>query len=422
MNHKIAYCHFSATLKIPDNLPTYKKNAFTIFHQLVSRIDELNLEMNHRKIQVASLFASIQQVETEICKEQETTEQHNRNKALSNLRKARFMKQMENLTKELKQQTVLTHSYPMPKSTNTAELTKKLPDDSPDELLVPDVTKDLEQELTKLGLNITSLTNTNSGTNKRTSEDTHQCKLSASSTSTPPESTTILSTEKTTCEHKDLQQFKQTHQCEDTKELPSQKSSQPQVLSPCNHNEDTGKGIDAVERQPHIKTSSKSPSEEYNFESPKVPRTLSRNDHIEAYPWAHEASKNFHKTTPLASNEEIVFLNLSFKEINNFTIEQKKQMRQPIHLTDAALRKIEANIGMIKHDKGNIYTCKVCDPGTPFQCTKRTKMKRHIRMHLGYAFYRCSFCNIISNNLNTITKHYVHTHGIPKIWIVSPKM
>ena len=87
-------------MKIPDNLPLYKKNAFNIFHQLLSRIDELTMEVNHRKIQVASLFTSIQQVETEICKEQETTEQHNRNKALSNLKKARFMKQMQNLTKE----------------------------------------------------------------------------------------------------------------------------------------------------------------------------------------------------------------------------------------------------------------------------------------------------------------------------------
>ena len=46
------------------------------------------------------------------------------------------MKQMQNLTKELKQKTILTHSFPMPKPTNTTELTKKLPDDSPDEILI----------------------------------------------------------------------------------------------------------------------------------------------------------------------------------------------------------------------------------------------------------------------------------------------
>ena len=43
------------------------------------------MEVNHHKIKVASLLTSIQQVETEICKEQETTEQYNHNKALSNL-------------------------------------------------------------------------------------------------------------------------------------------------------------------------------------------------------------------------------------------------------------------------------------------------------------------------------------------------
>ena len=37
---------------------------------------------------MASLFTSIQQVETEMHKEKETTEQHNRDKALFNLRKA----------------------------------------------------------------------------------------------------------------------------------------------------------------------------------------------------------------------------------------------------------------------------------------------------------------------------------------------
>ena len=69
-------------------------------------------------------------METEIHKEQQTTKQHNRDKALINLRKARFIKQMQNLTKKLKEQTVLTHSYPMPKPTNATQLTKKLPDDS----------------------------------------------------------------------------------------------------------------------------------------------------------------------------------------------------------------------------------------------------------------------------------------------------
>ena len=46
------------------------------------------MEVNHHKIQVTSLFTSIQQVETEIRKEQETTQQHNRDKALSKFKKS----------------------------------------------------------------------------------------------------------------------------------------------------------------------------------------------------------------------------------------------------------------------------------------------------------------------------------------------
>ena len=79
-------------MKIPDNLPQYKKNAYTIFHQLLTRIDELTVELNIRKMQIASLFVSIQQVEIERCKENETTEEYNRRKAIANLTKARYRK------------------------------------------------------------------------------------------------------------------------------------------------------------------------------------------------------------------------------------------------------------------------------------------------------------------------------------------
>ena len=298
MKYKIAFFHiFSATLKIPDNLPRYKKNAFTIFHQLLSQIDELNMEVNHRKIQLASLFTSIQQVETEIHKEQETAKQHNCDKALFNLRKARFMKQMQNLTKKLKEQTVLTHSYPMPKPTNATELTKKLTDDYPDEVLIPDIKKDLQEEIARLGLNITSQTNTNSRTIEETLEETPWYKLSASSssTSTQPESMAIVSTKNPTCEHKDVEQCEPAHEYEDTKQLPPQKSSHskeiknfevPQLSNhPENKTEDTDKVNNVHAKQLPRETSNESPSDNF-LDSPTAmkPLKLSHNDHIEAYP------------------------------------------------------------------------------------------------------------------------------------------
>ena len=245
----------------------------SLFHQLISCIDDLNTEVNHCKIQVASPFTSIQQVETEIQKEQETTQQHNRDKALSNLRKTQFMKQMQNLTKELKQKTILTHSFPMPKQTNTTELTKKLPDNSPDEILIPDIMKDLHEQLTKLGLNITPLTNTKSETNKQTLEDMTQCKLftSPSSTSTPPEKTTIASIKTEPCQHKDVEQCETTHEYEHTKDLPSQNSSQ--LLEEQKYEVS----------QPTRDTSNRPQSEEDIFDSSTAikPLNLSHSNHIE---------------------------------------------------------------------------------------------------------------------------------------------
>ena len=88
---------FLATLTIPEELPQYKKNAYTIFHELLTWIDELTIELNIRQMQMASLFTSMQQVEIRRHKEGETIEEYNRHKSLANLTKARFMKQMEKI-------------------------------------------------------------------------------------------------------------------------------------------------------------------------------------------------------------------------------------------------------------------------------------------------------------------------------------
>ena len=174
-------------MNIPDNLPQYKKNAYTIFHQLLTRIDELTVELNIRKMQIASLFVSIQQVEIERCKENETTEEYNRRKAIANLTKARYRKRMEILTKQFKKGTKTTYNYSMPKPTNKAVLTDTLSKDFPEEVISPNIENNIDDELTKLGISSTLLTTTDSKTNqqglKKTSNRPSLVSQAASSSS-----------------------------------------------------------------------------------------------------------------------------------------------------------------------------------------------------------------------------------------------
>ena len=65
-------------------------------------------------------------------------------------------------------------------------------------------------------------------------------------------------------------------------------------------------------------TSNESPSDNF-LDSPTAmkPLKLSHNDHIEAYPWAHQASENLFKKTPLAQEEEVEFLNIHTDHLEN---------------------------------------------------------------------------------------------------------
>ena len=341
------------------------------------------------------------------------------------------MKQLQNLTKKLKEKTILTHSYPMPRPTNATELTKKLPDDSPDEVPIPDIGKDLQEELTKLGLNITPLTNTNSATNKGHLEDRHQCKLSVSpsSTSAQPESTAMISTQKATCENKGMEQSNPANKYEDTKQVTSQKSSQPQEVqksqvSKLSNSTQSKTGATEKVVQVHAKHalrghSNESPSEDFlDSHTPMKPLKLSHDDHIEAYPWAHQASENLFKKTPLAGEEEVEFMNIAYRSLGQYlTIAQREQMRQLIELPYITMVKIDKNMGIKKEDNKKIFFCKVCDSAKAFQHQRRSNCTHHVRMHLGYSLYQCSFCNFISNNSSSIYTHYITRHGIPKAWI-----
>ena len=149
---KILCFLFLATFTIPKELPQYKKNAYTIFHELLTRIDELTIELNIRQMQMASLFTSMQQVEIRRRNEGETIEEYNRQKSLANLTKARFMKQMEKITKELKKDTLLTHNYSIPKPTNQTVLTNTLSQKTPNNILIRDIETNIQEQLNRLGI------------------------------------------------------------------------------------------------------------------------------------------------------------------------------------------------------------------------------------------------------------------------------
>ena len=122
-------------------------------------------------MQLASLFTSIQQVETRRKKEEETTEDHNRHKALANLTKIRYLKQMEKMTKQFKADTPLTN-YPMPKSKNSTVLTNNIPHKN-DQILIPNIENNITDELNKLGIS-NSLTPTD---NTNTNAEVQQVKV-----------------------------------------------------------------------------------------------------------------------------------------------------------------------------------------------------------------------------------------------------
>ena len=101
-------------------------------------------------MQLASLFTSINQVETSRKKEEETTEEYNHHKALANLTKTRHLKQMEKKTKQFKAETPLTN-YPMPKSKNSTVLTNNISHKN-DQILITNIENNITDELNKLGI------------------------------------------------------------------------------------------------------------------------------------------------------------------------------------------------------------------------------------------------------------------------------
>ena len=139
--------------------------------KLFMRIEELKIELNTCQMQLASLFTSIQQVETRRQREEETTEEYNRHKALANLTKTCYLKQMEKMSKQFKADTPLTN-YPMPKSKNSTVLTNNISHKN-DQILIPNIENNITDELNKLGLS-KSLTPTD---NTNTNAEAEQLKV-----------------------------------------------------------------------------------------------------------------------------------------------------------------------------------------------------------------------------------------------------
>ena len=593
-------------------------------------------------MQIGSLFASIQQVETERHKPQETTEEYNRCKAIANLTKARYMKQMEKITKQFKKETVLTHNYSMPKPTNTGVLTNTLSTNIPDEIATPNFENNIEDELTKLGIGSTLLTTTNSKTNQQglkktstlpslvshaappSSRTTQQQEISMQETGritlkqqyhdaqtnqegskktltfpssvshargTQEQEKRTHETSRTTSKQQDddalehetqllpestvqgdkpeepeqqcqtkkaettetinqegskktltfpssvsharrtQEQEKRTHetsrttskqqdddalehetqllpestvqgdkpeeneqQCQtkkvETTETINQEGSKktltfPSSVSHTRRTQEQEKRThetsrttskqqddDALEHETQLlpestvqgdkpeepeqqcqtkkaettetinhknakqtekRTSGESNTEDQPQSSKSMQPTkrishgpsvqslkLSQKEHDQAYPWAHEASENMLSKTELSN--EVEYVNIPLRLIRNYlTSQMRDQLAENINLPDVITERINNCIGMTEKNDKPMYFCKVCNMASPYHHPKKAMCARHVRIHLGYSLYRCSFCSFISNTANSVYSHYMTKHGIPKEWIISEK-
>ena len=138
---------------------------------------------------------------------------------------------------------------------------------------------------------------------------------------------------------------------------------------------------------------------------------LTHQQHIRAYPWAHDASRNTFTKSNLASEVEYI----DTRQIDKFlTTEMKKKLTTPIKLPKRIVQEIDDNISEINGE----YQCNLCS--TIFN--KRYPATRHVRIELGYKEHRCSYCNYMSNTTSMIYRHYGNNHGIPKEWICSQNL
>ena len=427
---------FLATLTIPEELPQYKKNAYTIFHELLTRIDELTIELNIRQMQMASLFTSMQQVEIRRRKEGETIEEYNRHKSLANLTKARFMKQMEKITKELKKDTLLTHNYSIPKPTNQTVLTNTLSQKNPDNIVIPDIETNVQEQLNRLGISNLLLTTTKKPTEEssQTTSPSTRTPQHENSTTTPqrPGKLNKLLQEKLRQESKEDPIQVSPLQDKNIGNLPmtmlhSGKQKQDKQPLSINHiyaelpQKNKGEKIKLNQKEEEdeeyedFETSDDEEPETSNTkhkrQKPTKAARLNHHQHRTAYPWAHTASHNATKKTNLGHEIEYI----RHPNVHNMLTDQmKKKLIKKVNLPEDVCDKVYEKIQEMKDN----FVCKICSNSY----NKRYHAQRHIKIEMGYHEYRCSFCNYLSNTINAIYQHYVSRHGIPKDWITSQNL
>ena len=402
-------------------------------------------------MQMASLFTSIQQVETRCRKEEETIEEYNRHKALANLTRARFMKQMENFTKQLKNDTPLTHNYSIPKSTNQTVLTNTLAQKIPNNILIPDIEANVQEQLEKLKISNSLLTTTKNPTGtslssaRKTAEEEKSTTLQITSQikklqlENPTQKSKVEIRQVSRPQDQDTRNMQRTvvDSTKQKKENPNQLLQPKHVYAEISQKKNTPKITS--EQEEKIKDKSKeeyceeqdegqneeqgfsnsdeeqalSPPKKHKRKKPTKLRKLRREEHLRAYPWADKASKNCQKKSNLAEEVEYIrHTNIT----NMLTGDMKKLLNKKVKLPKEILQEIEDNIDMNSR-KNKIY-CKICSHVFP----KKYHAQRHVRIEMGYHDYRCSFCNFLSNTTANVTYHYATRHGIPKDWVTSQNL
>ena len=422
-------------------------------------------------MQMASLFTSMQQAETQTRRNGETVEEYNRRKAIAKLTKIRFMKRMEKLTKDLKENNPITHNYSIPKPTNDAVLTKISPKMSDQLTVIPNIENDIQDELNKLGISTNLRVSTNSISNQLSSNEASQVTASAYHRISPPlrttqqlQKTTEITEEKQMKVNKSIQEqkneqmslsppeqvYKESQQkimidSREDKEkadnqsvpalLPSQLCTEHPQKTAITHlrdqyqetpNEEL-KHVSAENLQKRKRKVCQSETEseithEYKEEQMDntegrrrkninriKPAKLTHDQHNRAYPWAHAASKNMFKKTPLAKELEYILHNDIGTMLTN---KMKRKICQVIELPCEVMEEINNNIECTGLTG---FKCQICSK----YFKHRYHIQRHVKIEMGYNIYRCTFCNYKANCNISIYKHYPSKHGLPKQWVSS---
>ena len=296
----------------------------------------------------------------------------------------------------------------MPKPTNEVILTNTLTEGIPEEITTPNIENNIEDELTKLGISSTLLTFTDSKTNQKGLK-----KMShAASPSSRTTQHQVIS--KNTRKHLEQHQYNktmmnltmknryhhslllgarnQTNLKNNAKQRKLRQQKQSITYMQDNLKKKT---LDESNAQDKLQSSNsmqptKRTSHALNVQSLK----LSEKEHHQAYPWAHEASKNAFNKTELSN--EVEYVTIPHHSLGSYlTSEMKDQLKEKIKLPDVITKKINNCIGLMERNDKTTYFCKVCNVKSPYDHPKRVMCARHVRIHLGYSLYRCSFCNFI---------------------------